>query len=322
METPAQFYVTLPSSSDEILFPSNAVTHFKTVLNPIIDFMNDKYEVALAEFHLRGSVYNFETPFRMLKVVTPSTRENFEHFSKHKNKVTYGEKKDAVRVNLVDTDNVSIFLQRLNEDEYRCTRHIFLKPGSYNSFKDIIIQLSNTLFRHLSMTLGISETKKNRVKDRTLNLYLTSGAKELYPRYTISACPYFVANYCIEAKEFSFDNSYVIFDENKSSHTIRFDTEISLPKALNHEIIVYSDICDFSYFGSTKLPILRACKIPISRWNKYNHVIIYDTPHYVPVISDRIQEIEIQLRDLSGHLFPIVEGHAIVKLHFRRIENN
>ena len=91
METPAQFYVTLPSSNDEILFPSNAVTHFKTVLNPIIDFMNDKYEVALAEFHLRGTVYNFETPFRMLKVVTPSTRENFEHFFKHKNKVTYAE---------------------------------------------------------------------------------------------------------------------------------------------------------------------------------------------------------------------------------------
>ena len=179
-------------------------------------------------------------------------------------------------------------------------------------------RFSNTLFRTLSMTLGISETTR-RIKKRTLNLYLASHAQKLYSYYSIIASPYFASSYCKETEGFPLDNDYILFDDKKPTHEIKFDNEVTMPRPSNHEIILYSNICDFSYFGSNKLPILRACKFPL-RSGKFDFVIIYDTPHYVPVIGNRIQEIEIELRDLQGHLFPIDEGHAIVKLHFRKIE--
>lgn len=320
MEAPSQFYLTLPSSNDEIIYPSNRATHFSTVLSPIIDFMNEKYEVALVEFHLRGIMYNFETPMRMLVVDTPTTKESYMYFSEHR-KVEKYHAKEAFRINLKESDEVTMVFEKVEDDQYRCRRTIYLKPGLYKSFKDIIRQLSSTLSRTLEMTLGISETNKRNKKKRTLNLYLTSRSKDLYSYYTISVSPYFASSYCTETENFPFQEEYVIFTKDKSSHEIKFDAEMLLPKPSNHEIILYSNICDFTYFGSHKLQILRACKFPLEN-GMYDHVIIYDTPHYVPVIGNRIQEIEVELRDLEGKFFPILEGHTIIKLHFRKIENN
>ncbi|GBM67576.1 hypothetical protein AVEN_73705-1 [Araneus ventricosus] len=90
---------------------------------------------------------------------------------------------------------------------------------------------------------------------------------------------------------------------------------IADPQAAFPVFYVYSDIVQPVVVGHVETPLLRVVRIS----RKDGDVVSahYDRPHYVPVIRQSSQTIEIELRLNSGVLVPFERGKVIIVLHFR-----
>ena len=88
------------------------------------------------------------------------------------------------------------------------------------------------------------------------------------------------------------------------------------PSKLYNSIYIYTDIIENQNVGDYKVPLLRI--IPVT--SKYGEVccVKYDKPHFFPLSRNRIQTIEMDLRDESGELISFEGGRSIITLVFRR----
>ena len=60
MKGNTQFYVTLPSSTFNQLYPGNRLAKYTTPLKEILDFSSHPYEVALVEISARTLMFNHD----------------------------------------------------------------------------------------------------------------------------------------------------------------------------------------------------------------------------------------------------------------------
>jgi len=81
-------------------------------------------------------------------------------------------------------------------------------------------------------------------------------------------------------------------------------------------LYIYSDISEYQYIGDTYAPLLRVVAVPNVQYNEYVDVI-YDNPHYVPVLRNSIETIELDIRSDTGDQILLNAGKGFVKLHFR-----
>ena len=84
-----------------------------------------------------------------------------------------------------------------------------------------------------------------------------------------------------------------------------------------HTLYVYCDIVAPQYVGNTRAKLLRAVEVPNN--TKYGDQIVvrYENPHYVPLIVNDFEEIEINIKDDIGQTIPFMFGRTRLKLHFR-----
>ena len=84
-----------------------------------------------------------------------------------------------------------------------------------------------------------------------------------------------------------------------------------------HVFYVYTDIIQAVPVGHDDVQLLRTVDIP---HGEVGEVITrtYPVPHYIPLRSNNIDEIEININKGSGDLFYFNGGLVIVKLHFRQ----
>lgn len=78
---------------------------------------------------------------------------------------------------------------------------------------------------------------------------------------------------------------------------------------------IYADIVSPQVVGDIQAPLLRIVKVEGRNGEVISHN--YDRPHYVPIVRNNFQTIEIQSRLNSGDLVPFERGKLIVVLHFR-----
>ena len=78
---------------------------------------------------------------------------------------------------------------------------------------------------------------------------------------------------------------------------------------------MYTNITEPQIVGSNLLRLIRIFPI-LKQWT------LFEKPHYVPVESNFISRIRIDIRDVSGQRFPFADGHAIVKLHFKETNDS
>lgn len=86
-----------------------------------------------------------------------------------------------------------------------------------------------------------------------------------------------------------------------------------------HSLFVYCSICKEQIVGNHSVKLLRNVAITGKRGE---HVIKgYGVPHYVPVNTDQVTTIEINIKDDTDQLVPFVSGKVVCKLHFRQQKN-
>jgi hypothetical protein len=109
----------------------------------------------------------------------------------------------------------------------------------------------------------------------------------------------------------------------KLNRALQFDgywvvalTEIGTSeRAQKDEFVVYSDICQDSFVGSSEQPLLR--RIFYEDVNDKN--IIYVNPYYVPVNLKDIQQIYIYIKDENGNEASFLKKKVTVALHLKKI---
>ena len=104
----------------------------------------------------------------------------------------------------------------------------------------------------------------------------------------------------------------------ESDTTIHGNSTPPHPVDVNHGVhtkLVYCDIVQPQYVGDAQVPLLRAVEMEP---DGHIDAAIFDRPHYVPLNRDEIERITIQIMDDIGNKIPFMNGHSVVKLHFRQ----
>lgn len=84
-------------------------------------------------------------------------------------------------------------------------------------------------------------------------------------------------------------------------------------------LFIYSDIAEYTYYGSQMLPLLRTLVID---YKTIGRTIIshFDTPHYLKIKKEEINSILIDIRDDQGEKIFFENSKITIKLHYRPIE--
>jgi len=88
-----------------------------------------------------------------------------------------------------------------------------------------------------------------------------------------------------------------------------------------HSLYVYCDIIAPQYVGNTRAKLLRAVEVPNTKYGD-QVVIKYDNPHYLPLIVNDFEEVEIDIKDDTGESIPFMFGRTRLKLHFRQCQTH
>ncbi|GFT03104.1 uncharacterized protein TNCV_1361711 [Trichonephila clavipes] len=92
---------------------------------------------------------------------------------------------------------------------------------------------------------------------------------------------------------------------------------IAYPTASFPIMYAYCDLVEPQTVGHTQAPLLKIIKVEGKDGEKKVVNAHYTRPHYVPVIRQQFQTIEMILRLHSGDLVPFERGRVIAVLHFR-----
>ena len=85
-----------------------------------------------------------------------------------------------------------------------------------------------------------------------------------------------------------------------------------------HSLYLYTDIVYPSLVGDSFAQLLRVIEVP--RKYKFGDTVHlnYDRPHYMPVMLNNFETIEISIKDDTNSLIPFMFGRCTVVLHFKK----
>lgn len=117
-------------------------------------------------------------------------------------------------------------------------------------------------------------------------------------------------------KELGFVFKYAEGSQRRNS----FPASHPVPPQVNKisALYLYTDIIEHQFVGDSFSPLLRTVSVPNSlRYGDYvSHN--YIQPHYIPVVRNNIDFIELDLRSDTGEPIQFGSGKVIIKLHFRQ----
>ena len=82
-----------------------------------------------------------------------------------------------------------------------------------------------------------------------------------------------------------------------------------------HSLYVYCNVCEPQIVGDAYVPLLRNVAIKGAHGEYVTKT--YSEPHYIPVNTDAVDMIEINIKDDTGYDVSFASGKVVCKLHFR-----
>ena len=322
-------YVVLPSNSSLEYFPNNTLANFNVRLGkPLI--LDGAFEVALVEIiypNKRLTVEPADASMKIYltkieKIKLPELPMKPKEPAKEKDKVKYkaarADYKKKIKnfkqtlkshknevIKLVGT-KISKELFKLKtfptvyEKKKIVTSTRTLKAGVYNNAEEIneqVQEITNTI-----ESLNISLDKQTDLFTVTID-----GEK-------------------IKKVELSLRMAELLgFKGSTQGYTISKTEKATLQPQLEgntHSLYIYSSLVDNQLVGDTVAPLLRVVCPPGEKIGQQVSEK-YIKPYYLPVHSNYIDTIDIQIRTTTGFLFPFMSGSPVViSLHFRKVGEN
>lgn len=305
MESTDSFYMTLPSSASMDLYPRNSMNHYTTDFYKPISLDRDQFEVGLCEFQLEGHVFNIEED----KVALTICRNKNEilkisnALSEHENNVTL----------------------EISEKKYRITKEegqilyvveVALESGYYRDEFSVMENLNtnlrkNILTRDLEFQIlpTTTSTQSRFIMRLRSTIGLSINTSSVFRLYMSARLSYGLEKFVMRK---TTKNNNITNNNNDNIYTF----EVKLHKLVNHpkQCFIYSNIVNHQIVGSDHLRLLRIVFLPN---NDGGICITYDTPHYMKISVNEINNLNIYIKDIRGLPFQFSHGSVIVKLHFR-----
>lgn len=93
----------------------------------------------------------------------------------------------------------------------------------------------------------------------------------------------------------------------------------SLSRAVPDQLFVYSNICEPCIVGDTHAPLLKIVNIEANQFNYGSTIVKRFAPvTYIPLLTNRFQTIDIDIRDQFGNPIAFQFGTLTAQLHFKR----
>jgi len=289
------FYLTLPCSVKGIT-QENVLSDYITHLPRTIE-LEDKWEVALVEFHFTKSWYNLENE----TFIGVKTLDNlflaFSSEALHPGKYPLTHLITEINKLLDEFASSSTTLKSVShETEFRkivkapsltvdlASNRIIMNPGLTDKNEVLLPVFTDEFYELLGMTNRMHEhpysiSSNSKLTDEEL-LFLSTHEEEaiIGPLYSERA----------------------------------YDIERGI-----HSIFVYSDIVEENLIGDKSVRCLRVCTLQQTKFGETIN-LTFDQPHYLPLSKRSFSTIRVTLKDKTNQQIKFQFGETLIKLHFRK----
>lgn len=284
------FYITLPSNVKSDFF-DNTAANFKTKLAQRIDLKGD-WEVGLASISYTNSWYNLQNQGTI----------NIKYFNGTAH--TLFEQPVVIYQGRYDTINDLINLINLKFSKMQESYPSMKLPELYLEEKSKIVSIKLGLLRNRFVFPELSENICNMLGFKKKSIDERAGTQLLEYAEELNAQP--------DETRGEYDPPEAPTKKIK----IHADKIFNLSLGYN-SIYVYCDVVKHSFVGDSLSPLLRFVEIPPNYSYGEQVVCTYPDTHYIPLITNEFETIEIAIRNDIGDLMPFVSGRSIIVLHFR-----
>jgi hypothetical protein len=276
------FYIEL--SSNATSYNNNTIANFKndiTLLRPL----EGSWEIGLVEISYTKSWKNLQNDY---KVCLASERK-------------------------IDSSYLELYSVKVYEDEDGRFRCGMLKAGNYESIKDLVSEL-NSEMKAINDPM-IAKLPRFFYNKYTKRVYLFAGSDIHSTNLLLKLGK--------ELKEilgftnYSTVNPEYKLDYGTNTQYLVGDRPADLDAAL-HTLYVYCDIIEPQYIGDIRARLIRSVEVPSNYSFGEQVVVKYENPHYVPLIINDFEHIEIDIKDDTNERIPFLYGRTRIKLHLRK----
>ena len=186
-------------------------------------------------------------------------------------------------------------------------KRLNISPGHYNNGVELIYKINQTLKANLYQSKFRYSEKSNKA---SVILYISDEFEEVVRLPTkLASVLGFHKNYL---------GTRFLTIPKPSTSLWREDAESCVDLSINtHNLFIYTNIIKETLVGNQYVPLLRT--VPTLEKNRNTYVSVQFTNfHYIPLVSNYIKQITIDIRDDQGDNIKFQSGKVTVKLHFRR----
>ena len=172
---------------------------------------------------------------------------------------------------------------------------VFIPSVYYSNIGELVKQLNTTLAAHFAIR-GNGKQAKLKILKLAHKIELEIVGERLWI-------------------EFKHEMSDILGLEHKSYTGTTIAPYIYDINKGFHSLYVYCNVCEPQIVGDAYVPLLRNVAIKGARGEYVTKT--YGEPHYVPVNTDTVDMIEINIKDDTGQDVSFASGKVVCKLHFR-----
>lgn len=295
MDITESFFITLPSNVKPPGEYFNSVANYTTKL-PRRLRLKGKWEVGLAEISYSYSWYNIKRKCSVNLCMYDST-------TKRKKKLI------------------------IYDGEY-------IEPGRYENLSVLVEQIKLVCSKYLKLTSG--EHAVNYIPPSIVFDEKSRKVKIIHGKMISNVVYLCLDNYLCEKLGINYMKLKANMDVNMANYDRLMRLKMPVPNQTEEDrtliaerpveldagcksLFVYSNIVQNSFVGDTTAPILRLVEVPNDCKFGDQVVMHYASPHYIPLITNEFDIIEIHLKDDVDESIPFEFGRTLVKLHFRKV---
>lgn len=275
------FYLTLPCNVKGV-FHENVLSDYITHLPRTIE-LEDKWEVALVEFHFTKSWYNVEKEF-MIGVTNAS--RSFHIYTTER--ITPGKYTAEFLISEINRLLISLKDESIKPPKVildRASNRVKIETGYTKKIKaEMVVPVFDD---ELYDMLGLSTKRTNEYHINENDPYTDDQLESIVP----------IDKVIIKGP---------MFGERP------FDDECGI-----HSIFVYCDVVEENLIGDSSVQCLRVCSLPKADFGKTIN-LSFEQPHYLPLSKRSFNTIRVTLKDKTNQQIRFQFGETLIKLHFKK----
>jgi len=333
-----QFYLTLLSNSSMSVYPNNTTAKFTTHLPRHMQLTGGDWEAALVEFHYPCTYQMFDNDSTITieaeeeeiddALYTPEPSDTVVTKPLESDSLT---KQQTFEIPIVKKGDPSTLIvmpedKNIEDDDLPLPGENEHLSEPQESIPPVDTAHKPSKYRNVTFTVKVKgffndmhEFNEHVNKIPGLAKYVLFAYNKELRRMQIAPTS-FVKSIRLSPKL----NVQLGYDPNEGN--IRFKT--TAPRAPNvrlgfdTQIFVYCDIVRPQIVGDTMTPLLRFISVDNSKYVFGTYRVYVPTmPHYVPLLKTTFDNVEIDIRTVTGQPLPFLFGTSCVKLHLRRVRH-